>query len=213
MTQGVTGYIGCFALLALLIMQGLGSLWKAMLAGAVAVPLLFLLVFNISPSFNQRVMQNVEEAGNFQDTAQQAEHQSIGPRLVFWGNTVEVIRSAPWLGVGTGDFPAAYEEVRKERTPEHHGNLDNPHNQYLLVAAQHGVLGLAACVAILLAQLVSGLRTRTWYRPLMFALPLFFLLIMMGDSYLLGAHSSIIFLVFSAMLFSGGRASGGGAGC
>jgi hypothetical protein len=58
-------------------------------------------------------------------------------------------------------------------------------------------------LSILAAQLIAAARSEGWLRPFMFALPLFFMLIMLADVYLQDAHTSIIFLVFSSVLYRG----------
>jgi O-antigen ligase len=55
------------------------------------------------------------------------------------------VREHPVLGVGTGGFIAAYrEKIRGTNLPE----ANNPHNQYLLTAAQLGAVGLLALLGM-----------------------------------------------------------------
>jgi O-antigen ligase len=55
------------------------------------------------------------------------------------------VREHPWLGGGTRGFVTAYrDKVRGTGLPE----ANNPHNQYLLTAAQLGLVGLAALLAM-----------------------------------------------------------------
>jgi O-antigen ligase len=70
---------------------------------------------------------------------------STGERMNYYKTTAAIIRDHPLLGVGTGGFVVAYrEKIRGTNLPE----ANNPHNQYLLTAAQLGVVGLLALVAM-----------------------------------------------------------------
>jgi O-antigen ligase len=70
---------------------------------------------------------------------------STGVRMNYYKTTAEIIRDHPLLGVGTGGFVVAYrEKIRGTNLPE----ANNPHSQYLLTAAQLGVVGLLALIAM-----------------------------------------------------------------
>jgi len=70
---------------------------------------------------------------------------SVGQRMGFLRNTVELIRENPVLGVGTGGFATAY-AARASRTGD--APTKNPHNEFLLMTAQFGVVGLAALLGL-----------------------------------------------------------------
>jgi O-antigen ligase len=65
---------------------------------------------------------------------------SSGQRLDFYYNTLQIVRDHPLLGVGTGGFPAAYEQQTRGKVVM---ETRNPHNEYLLIAVQTGIVGLA----------------------------------------------------------------------
>jgi len=78
-----------------------------------------------------------------------ARDSSSGLRIEFYRNTLEIIAEHPVAGVGTGGFPAAYAaRVRGTDMLATH----NPHNEYLHIAAQLGLIGLAAMVLMLVVQ-------------------------------------------------------------
>jgi O-antigen ligase len=56
-----------------------------------------------------------------------------------------VIRDNPMLGVGTGGFPAAYTALAA-RTGD--PPTSNPHNEFLMIVAQFGILGLVLILAL-----------------------------------------------------------------
>ena len=85
-------------------------------------------------------------AADYRDwDAGRAGETSTGLRMNYYKTTAAIIRDHPILGVGTGGFVIAYrEKIRGTDLPE----ANNPHNQYLLTAAQLGAIGLLALVAM-----------------------------------------------------------------
>ncbi len=80
---------------------------------------------------------------------QNAEHSSIGYRLTFWKNTIEMIPNYGFLGTGAGGFKMAYtNQVFGKKWPESTITGD-PHNQYLKILIEHGIIGLATFFYIL----------------------------------------------------------------
>jgi O-antigen ligase len=74
-----------------------------------------------------------------------ADATSTGLRMHYYNTTAAIVREHPVFGVGTGGFVSAYrEKIRGTKLPE----SSNPHNQYLLTAAQLGAIGLAALIAM-----------------------------------------------------------------
>lgn len=104
---------------------------------------------------HQRATLALEEASAWQPDQAQSQRSSIGMRLEFYRNSLHMIASRPLLGTGTGGFPSAYAAQIANTTmvPTQH-----PHNAYLLVAAELGVLGLAALIGLLLVQWRSAAR-------------------------------------------------------
>lgn len=79
------------------------------------------------------------------------EGPNIESRLDLWGAALEAFLTAPLLGIGYGQFPQYAESVRgMEPTVVH--------NTFLSVAAELGVVGLAALVWLFLIIIRDGLR-------------------------------------------------------
>lgn len=80
-------------------------------------------------------------------------------RIAVWHVALAMIRERPFAGQGVGEAPAQFERVRSalgiESLPRD-AKL-SPHNTYLLVTSELGVLGLAAFVLLLVA-VVHGIR-------------------------------------------------------
>jgi O-antigen ligase len=62
-------------------------------------------------------------------------------RLAHWQSALDMWRDHPWLGVGFGNYEAAYAEYALPKWPL---ALGHAHNYYLNVAAEAGAIGLLA---------------------------------------------------------------------
>ncbi|CAG1020916.1 hypothetical protein MTYM_00627 [Methylococcales bacterium] len=70
---------------------------------------------------------------------------SMGERFTFWKNTVILIKEKPLLGQGTGNFTHAYLELTGKVAK-------NPHNEFLLITEQLGIIGLLIYLGFLFSQ-------------------------------------------------------------
>ncbi|MBA2547334.1 MAG: O-antigen ligase family protein, partial [Burkholderiaceae bacterium] len=69
----------------------------------------------------------------------------MGIRVMMWETSATIVREAPLIGHGLGSFPEAYRRVVSERHSGWKATLTaDPHNQYLLILAEAGLLGLTA---------------------------------------------------------------------
>jgi O-antigen ligase len=145
MVRGRTGYvlIVVFALLLILSMRQ----WKMVVAAAVLTVVGLAGAYHFSTGLQQRVAQTVAEARDWKPGV--ATSTSIGGRLEFYHNTIAIIAEHPILGVGTGGFREAYAARVKGSDM---GETHNPHNLYLLVTVQLGLIGLALLAFLLIQQ-------------------------------------------------------------
>jgi O-antigen ligase len=70
---------------------------------------------------------------------------AIVERLAHWQAAAEMARAAPWLGVGLGNYSAAYPTFRLLNWPN---ALGHAHMIYLNVLAETGVIGLITYVIL-----------------------------------------------------------------
>lgn len=148
MVQGRTGYLILLALLCWFTWATLGRYlhqrgkvwgWREATAMLLVFFAVVLAVFFLSPRLHDRVSL---AAGEFQawQPNQEDLSSSAGTRLSFYYNAIQIVAGNPLMGVGTGGFEAAFAKqtqgIEVRQTP-------NPHNEYLLITAQTGVVGLA----------------------------------------------------------------------
>jgi O-antigen ligase len=145
-----TGRSGIVVLLTTLGMTVLLQLrgWRRV-AALLAIPLLAAAAYGASPVIQHRFAQGWSEMLGYE---QQTEVTSMGIRVVIWRTTAELIAERPLLGYGMGGFPPAYAQRALRNGPGWQSTpTSDPHNQYLFIEAEAGVLGLLAFAWFLIA--------------------------------------------------------------
>lgn len=148
MVQGRTGQVVALILAAFFFWNW--QRWRALIIPAVAVILLFAFAaFLPSSSFHQRFVMAAAEFSAWQPGTPSSEASSVGLRLEFYRNSLEIIRKNPLLGVGAGGFTEAYAAQVKNT-----GMIitENPHNEYLMVTVQLGIIGLGLWLLLFFKQ-------------------------------------------------------------
>lgn len=146
MVEGATGYVVLGLLALLLILSRLPA--QVAMAGMAGLLAVSAVLTTVPGPLSARVATLAGELRNWSpDTA--ARHSSAGLRLEFYRNTADIIADHPIAGVGTGGFPSAYAE--KVQGTDMLATR-NPHNEYLHIAAQIGLIGLAAMLALFAVQ-------------------------------------------------------------
>ncbi len=152
--QGRTGYV---VLAALALYLGFAQFrWRGLAAALVLLAAIASVLAWVPGPLEQRLKQGVSELGEWRPG--QATATSIGLRLEFYRNSIEIVREHPVLGVGTGGFPKAYAD-KVRGTPQ--AATQNPHNEYLMIAAQIGLVGLALLVHLFWQQWRLAARLAT----------------------------------------------------
>lgn len=145
MVQGRTGYV----VLAGLAMVAFHSYWgwRGMLAATIALSGMFSMAYHASTAFHDRV--DLVATGVTRWNPQIATYDGVTERMEFFYHTAEIIQDHPLMGVGTGGFAKAYAvQVRDLGLPV----PTHPHNQYLLVMAQVGVVGICLLLWLFVRQ-------------------------------------------------------------
>ncbi len=196
-TAGRTGQVTFFILIAVALFQYFYKVSKVkLITGLVLIPVLIFGIYQSSSTFKNRADMALEEIQNHK----LCEITSVGLRVWFIKNTLLIIRDNILIGVGTGDYPDEYHKINQQESPSLPDTV-NPHNQYLLSTSLFGLLGFFSLTAIFISQLQMGFRRKDSLTPLRQAFPIFFLVIMLGESYLLSHGTGMLFSLFSAFLY------------
>lgn len=146
MVEGATGYVVLGLLSLLLILSRLPA--RMAVLAMIALFSVSAVLTVVPGPLSKRIATLVEEVRNRNPEAA-APDSSAGLRLEFYRNTAAIIADHPLTGAGTGGFPSVYAE--KVRGTDMLATR-NPHNEYLHIAAQIGLIGLAAMLALFAVQ-------------------------------------------------------------
>lgn len=151
---GRTGYVSLA--LNLIVFLFFLKTWRERILTSSVLVAIIILTLQYSSGFNSRINIAVDEYKTHQST----DLSSVGQRIEFLKKSVELIRERPWAGFGTG--AQRKELCRVADSPEwcNVGQI-HPHNQFMAIGIQLGILGIAAYLlfmgaAILQARLQSG---------------------------------------------------------
>lgn len=145
MVHGRTGYVVLAGLAIVVFYMYFG--WRGMAAAVIILCVTFSVAYQVSASFRDRV--DLVATGIAQWNPQTATYDGVTERLEFFYHTVEIIQNYPLMGAGTGGFAQAYAVHAKQAgilIPTH------PHNQYLLIMAQVGIVGLGLLLWLFVQQ-------------------------------------------------------------
>ncbi|MEO6060714.1 MAG: O-antigen ligase family protein [Thermoflexales bacterium] len=135
-----------------------GRALAAVAVGAISVVALWQLgllpaaiVSRLSEFTTQFDFSNIDVRGAYLT----AGNFSLIERLAHWQAALGMILDHPWLGVGFGNYGAAYEQYRTLRWAN---PLGHAHNYYLNIFAETGILGLLAYLGVWVSIVVQALR-------------------------------------------------------
>jgi O-antigen ligase len=115
LTRGRAGQLAFFVLMAVLCVQHFRkNLLRAILIPLVSLPLVFVVAYQVSPVFQQRMDQIQQDIETFD---QRPDVSSVGLRLHYWKIAWQIIKEEPWLGAGTGDFAPRYAQINQQLSP------------------------------------------------------------------------------------------------
>ncbi len=197
MVDGATGY-------AVLTVLALLFGWQRARWRGVAAVLLFaaavVATLSVAPGpFRERVQNILSEAR--QARPDRPASTSTGYRLEFYRNTLTLVRNHPLVGTGTGSFSASYADLVRGS-----GQIatDNPHNEFLLITVQTGLVGLAALLWLLWQQwrLAPQLPTPL-ERGLAQGLVVMMITVCLFNSALLDHTEGLLYAWLTALLYAG----------
>lgn len=120
--------------------------WRILSVSALVLFIGLALV--TSSQSHERISAGIE---NFKNATVSENNTSLGIRRVMWTNTVKIISQYPVMGAGSGSFADAYAETVKDQTGWRAQKTDDPHQQYLHIWAEHGIIGLFIFLVLIFA--------------------------------------------------------------
>jgi len=120
---------------------------------AVAGILLVAIVFT-STTLQQRIQKGLTERASYQTSEQPT---SVGIRMVLAESSIALIKERPIFGYGTSSFKTTYSSYVASKYSDWRAEaISDPHNQYLFVWLENGLIGLLLFLAYIAAVIRQG---------------------------------------------------------
>ncbi len=208
MVKGRTGFVVLLVAVTYFLFR-----WRGVYGIVIAITMIAMLLAatQFSPNkLNDRLNLTVTEYRNWTPNVASRQDSSIGMRMEFYYNSLVIITKHPLWGVGTGGVEAAYQ---KQIEGKNMGNFHDPHNQYLYLCMQFGVIGML----LLLVLFYQQWKTANRFEDVVKKYTAHSLVITLAVSCLfnssLTSHiESTLFAFMTALLFSSTRRDLGNAG-
>jgi len=112
------------------------------------VPVGIVLLLFMSPTSKNIIKLGVDEIGAYKTAP---EYSSMGARMVFWENTLSILKKMehPFIGYGTEGFKIPYAAQVDGQKGWQAVVSSDPHNQYLKILVEHGAIGLIVFLVFL----------------------------------------------------------------
>jgi len=190
---GRSGYVVFISLFLLFSWQKFG--WKGVLFTALLIIFLLKGTLFFSETFRDRLSMTQR---NIQQYDRGKIDTSIGLRLNFYKASVQLLRQHPWIGTGTGSFLQAY----SHSVGSQHLMTDNPHNEYINIAVQFGLLGIITLLSLFFMHWYKSFQLSTTRRNFAQAILIAIAVGSLFNSWLMDVTQGIFYVFFTALVFS-----------
>ncbi len=143
---GLIGAVAAAGLMAVFLPRRLG--WSLGAVAAVVAVGALALSLNLLPASIAARLASATDFIGVQDVRGVTitnDNFAVVERLAHWQAALSMIEAHPWLGVGLGNYAAAYEQYRLLNWPN---ALGHAHNIYLNIWAETGLFGLVTYFAL-----------------------------------------------------------------
>lgn len=172
---------------------------KGLAIGAVCLCFLFLAFYFTSDTFSARINLLKKDWAIYQQDGRLVQ-SSLGSRLTFYQTGFLLFTKKPILGEGTGGFENAYQFYYQDKNTL---LTDNPHNQYIKVMVEFGIVGLFILLYLFYQQWRIALTFENGRRLMVQGCLLTFYIGCFLNSWISDFTEGYFFILFSAVAFSG----------
>ena len=192
---GRTGMLVFICLMLLFLFQRLSIL--QLILGVIFLIGSVFLTYSSSENFSSRIDEGIHEIQNYKSGESRT---SIGQRFDWWKTSVILIKEKPILGHGPGSFPIVHRQLTENTAIM---QTDNPHNEFLFLTVQFGLLGLLLFGALVLSQFIGYKHISERKRWLLQGVILALLSGSLINSLLFDSQQGHFYLFMSAALMAG----------
>lgn len=134
----------------------------------------------------------------FADETKKLLTKQSSPRSILFSHSLDIIKKSPIIGHGTGSFTDIFRKIDNEtermvRLLKH----KTPHNNYLYVWIELGILGLIILLSLFYFQIRELRKLKDGFVRIL--LPIMYLAIMFVDSYLF-THNTLVLYIFLSVI-------------
>ncbi|MBN2689859.1 MAG: O-antigen ligase family protein [Gammaproteobacteria bacterium] len=190
MNKGRTGYIVTAALIVLFCWQKFR--WEGMLAALLAIVLGTICLFHFSTNFSVRMDQA------YKNVELNRLHSSVGLRTSFFRHSVNIIKHSPVIGFGTGSFIAESKNIKDDS----YVPSANPHNEYLNIGVQFGLVGVAFLFFMFGWQWYKSYSLPEKWRFIAQGIIVSIMVGSLANSWLMDTTEGHLYVYFMAVIFS-----------
>ncbi len=191
------GRTGMFILIVLLLLFTAQRLSiKKQAIGLMLLCFFIAGAFYTSHNFSSRLHEAWYEVMTYKHGSSRT---SLGQRLDWWSDSLELIKKKPIFGYGTGDFAEAQGQLIQGTKTE---PTDNPHNEYLFITVQLGIVGLFALLALFVSQWICSFKLHGRDRYLVQGVVVSMVVGCCMNSFLFDTHPGHFYAVLSGIFFA-----------
>ena len=196
LNTGRSGYIVFASLVFLLFFQYFN--WRGLVIAVLVLTSIVVLAFFFSDNFHDRITESVQDVQ--QHVPGDYQHNSgLRYRLEYYATTIKVIKKSLLYGHGTGSLATEYKKIADQ---EGLSLTDNPHNEYMLITAQLGLVGLAVFLGMLFVQWRASYQLEKEYRLIIQGVLITIISGCLLNSLLLDAGEGKFYVILTAIIFS-----------
>jgi len=178
---------------------------KSILLSLIILSTIFATAYQISDSFKMRANSGIKDIQNIQKMNLNG---SWGIRVAYWITTFDIAKQNPILGVGIGDFKDETTHILKtynyhylnQETKKFMGKND-PHNQYLLILLQMGIVGLIIFLYLIYQILKLNIETKE-IKELSILFVTIFFVSCFAESLFFNQFSISLFVLFTGLFIA-----------
>ncbi len=150
-------------------------------------------LFQYSDVFKNRVIYTSNALKNelFHSGKMEREKHSKYVRFEMLKETLNLIKEKPILGYGTGSFPSIFKEKKKYITSLR-GEITTPHNTYLFIWFEIGIIGLIIFLSILFYQIKSLIKLKYGFHRIL--LPILYGIAICFDAYMFSFITALLYI-------------------
>jgi len=178
--------------------------WSILLITSVTSAAIVFSVLKVKPSLSKNIENVIVLVNEYSDSPKKFVQTRPFPmqgneaRLVLWTVAFDIFKEHP-MGVGLGNLEEMMHQRLVELGLNKQADLNyNPHNQYLQIAGELGIIGLLLFLGILLYGVIWAISSKNWLLTLV-------MLSLMFNCFfesMLQRQSGIVFYCFWICLFS-----------